>query len=69
MNVLAIQDLSEVSGGGLILVHLQQLRTVVSWIRQATLRLHPTIWFFDLNFSDLITFYVTRFHNFFYCCT
>lgn len=44
MNVLAIQDLSEVrGGGGSILVHLQQLRTVVSWIRQATLRLHPMI--------------------------
>lgn len=42
MNVLAIQDLSVVCrGGGSIQFPLQQLDTVVGWVRQATLRIYP----------------------------
>jgi len=42
MNVLAIQDLSGVCrGGGSIQFPLQQLDTVVGWVRQATLRMCP----------------------------
>jgi len=68
MNVIANQDLMEVPGRGSILVHLQQLRTVVSWVRQATLHLYPSMGFFDFNFFVTFKrpyhFYVTRFHNF-----
>ena len=41
MNVLAIQDLSVVCGGGKIQFPLQQLHTMVSWVRHVTFHIYP----------------------------
>ena len=73
MNVLAIQDLSEVYGGGLLPVPLQQLHTMVSWFGKlpSVVCLYPPIEFwlkFFVNLKRPYHAYFTRFHNFLYSC-